>query len=68
VVYAPIGDTEFVRLGSALVVTTQRLSAHRTAPDGKLGGGSFAVTNIWKKLPQGWRIVYGHESWVKPPG
>jgi hypothetical protein len=26
------------------------------------------VTYIWKKLPQGWRIIYGHESWARPPG
>jgi len=26
------------------------------------------VTYVWQRLPQGWRIVYGHESWKKPPG
>ena len=62
VVYTQSGATGFMPLDADAVVTTQTLSSRRTGPDGKLSTGSFVVTSIWKKLPQGWRIVYGHES------
>jgi len=62
VVYTQSGATGFMPLDADAVVTTQTLSSRRTGPDGKISTGSFVVTSIWKKLPQGWRIVYGHES------
>jgi len=65
VVYTPLGKTEFMPLGADVVVTTQALSSRRTAPDGKISKGTFVVTYVWRKLPQGWRIVYGHESWSR---
>jgi len=57
--------TEFMLLGADVVVTTQALSSRRTTPDGKIGKGTFVVTYVWRELPQGWRIVYGHESWSR---
>jgi hypothetical protein len=24
--------------------------------------GTFAVSAIWRRLPDGWRVVYAHES------
>ena len=68
VVYTPQGKPAFMQLARDVVVTTLELASHRTLPDGKVGTGTFVVTDVWKKLPQGWRIVYGHESWAKPPG
>jgi len=65
VVYTPLGKSEFMLLGADVVVTTQALSSRRTTPDGKIGRGTFVVTYVWRKLPQGWRIVYGHESWSR---
>lgn len=68
VVYASTCRTGFVQLSPDSMATTQCLSSRRTGPDGKVSVGKFAVTSIWKKLPQGWRIIYGHESWTRPPG
>jgi ketosteroid isomerase-like protein len=65
VVYTQSGPAELLPLDVDAVVTTQTLSSRRTGPDGKTSTGSFVVTSIWKKLPQGWRIVYGHESWAR---
>jgi len=65
VVYTPLQPTQFQTLAPGVVATTQWLGSRRTAPDGKISTGKFAVTSIWKNLPQGWRIVYGHESWQR---
>lgn len=62
VVYTETGKTEFVPLAVNLVVTTSQLAARRLLTDGKAGEINLVVTSVWKKLPQGWRIVYGHES------
>jgi ketosteroid isomerase-like protein len=64
-VYTQTGPTEFEQMSSGLVVTTRTLDSRRTLPDGKESTGSFSITDIWKKLPQGWRIIYSHESWVR---
>lgn len=65
VVYRPLQPTKFQQLAPGIEVTTQWLGSKRTGPDGKISTGKFAVTSIWKKLPQGWRIVYAHESWQR---
>ncbi len=64
VVYTQTAPTEFEQIGSDLVVTTRTLNSRRTGPDGKISTGHFAVTLIWRKLAEGWRIVYSHESWA----
>ncbi len=61
---APVFDT----LAPDAVLVTEQLSSRRTGADGKTSVGTFVVTSVWKRLPEGWRIVYGHESWAKPPG
>ncbi len=65
VVYTPTGDIQIMSLASDLAVSTQTLSSRRTLPNGKTSTGTFVVSYIWKKLPQGWQIVYGHESWSR---
>jgi ketosteroid isomerase-like protein len=65
VVYTPTGDIQIMSLASNLAVSTQTLSSRRTLPNGKTSTGTFVVSYIWKKLPQGWQIVYGHESWSR---
>ena len=61
---APVFDT----LAPGTVLVTQQMSSRRTGTGGKPSLGTFVVTSIWKHLPEGWRIVYGHESWARPPG
>jgi ketosteroid isomerase-like protein len=68
VVYTPQGEPEFTALAPDVVLTTETIAGRRTLPDGKVSTGTFVVTSIWEKLPQGWRIIYGHESWTRPPG
>ncbi|MGH8401281.1 MAG: YybH family protein [Gammaproteobacteria bacterium] len=65
VIYTQQGQTGFKQLDASVVVTTQSLTSRRTSPDGKVSTGSFTVTDVWQRLPQGWRIVYAHESWVR---
>ena len=64
-VYVATSPVKFQRLSADVMVTTQTLASRRTSPDGKLSKGSFAVTDIWQKLPEGWCIVYAHESWAR---
>jgi len=64
-VYTQVGPTQFQRISKDVEVTTRSLTSRRTGPDGKIQTGKFAVTEIWRKLPQGWRIVYAHESWQR---
>lgn len=68
VVYTPMAPTRFLQLGPDAWVTTLAMSSRRTGPDGKVATGTFAVTDIWRKGAQGWRIVYAHESWKQLPG
>lgn len=66
--YVQNGEPGFLALGPDVEVVTWPLASHRTPADEKTGSSEFVVTYIWQRLPQGWRIVYGHESWKKPPG
>ncbi|HLI19446.1 MAG TPA: hypothetical protein VKV22_14405 [Rhodanobacteraceae bacterium] len=66
--YAQDGAPGFMALGSNVEIVTWPLSASGTLPNGKPLTSAFVVTYVWQRLPQGWRIVYGHESWKKPPG
>lgn len=65
--YSQEGPTEFTALAPGVEITTERLYSRRTLPDRKVSTSAFVVTYVWRRLPQGWRILYGHESWVKPP-
>lgn len=66
--YVESGTPGFMALGMDVEIVTWPLMSSRVAPDGKTSTSNFVVTYIWQRLPQGWRIVYGHESWAKPPG
>ncbi|HLI18015.1 MAG TPA: hypothetical protein VKV22_07070 [Rhodanobacteraceae bacterium] len=63
--YSENGAPGFMALGPDAEVVTWPLVAHGTGADGKPLTSAFVVTYIWQRLPQGWRIVYGHESWAK---
>lgn len=67
-VYSATAAPEFDTLAPGTVLVTQQMSSRRTGTDGKPSLGTFVVTSVWKRLPEGWRIVYGHESWARPPG
>lgn len=66
--YAESGRPGFMALGPDVEIVTWPLIAHGAAPSGKPFTSAFVVTYVWQHRPEGWRIVYGHESWAKPPG
>ena len=63
-VYSETAKARFMPLADDLIVTTSPLAARRTLADGTTSASHFVVTSIWRKLPQGWRVVYAHESWA----
>jgi ketosteroid isomerase-like protein len=62
VVYQIQGAPEVLALAPKVVVTTLLMKAHRTLPSGEVKDGRFAVSSIWQKRPEGWKVVYSHES------
>lgn len=62
--YAERTTPIFRPLGQDLVVTVQSLTARTSLPDGTTRNKNLSFTAIWKKLPQGWRIVVAHESFA----
>jgi ketosteroid isomerase-like protein len=58
VVYQIRGAPEVLELAPNVVVTTLLLTAHRTLPNGEVKEGRFAVSSIWQKQPEGWKVVY----------
>lgn len=62
VVYAQESQPEVAVLDPETVLVTQQMTAHRTGPDGKPSDGTAVITTIWRRLPIGWRVTYGHES------
>ena len=62
VVYEIKGPPEVVQLSPTVVVTTLLMKAHRTLPSGEVKESGFAVSAVWQKRPEGWKVVYSHES------
>jgi ketosteroid isomerase-like protein len=62
VVYQLQGAPEVVELAPNVMVTTLLMKAHRTLPSGEVRDARFAVSSIWQKRPEGWKVVYSHES------
>ena len=62
VVYQVLGAPEVLELAPNVIVTTLLMKAHRTLPSGEAKEGRFAVSSIWQKRPEGWKVVYSHES------
>ncbi len=65
VVYAQQLPPEVAVLDAETVLVTQQMTAHRTGQDGKPSDGTAVITTIWRRLPVGWRVTYGHESSVR---
>ncbi|MGA2186985.1 MAG: nuclear transport factor 2 family protein [Steroidobacteraceae bacterium] len=65
VVYTLKGKPDFRVPAPGLVVTTLFMTSHRTLPSGAVSDGAFAVSSLWQKRPEGWRVIYSHESSTK---
>jgi len=63
--YTQTSPTSFMDVAPGVVVTTQQLASQRTGPDGKMQKGTFAVSDVWRRQRNGWRIVYACESWAR---
>jgi ketosteroid isomerase-like protein len=62
VVYTMQGKPTFLVPARGLVVTTIFLKSRRTMPNGVVADGKFAISSLWQKRPEGWRVIYSHES------
>jgi uncharacterized protein (TIGR02246 family) len=62
VVYTVQGKPEIRVLKPDLAVTTLLMTSRRTGLDGALKEGRFAVSAIWQRRAEGWRVIYSHES------
>ncbi len=65
VIYAQQTTPEITILDPTTALVTEQMTSHRTGSDGKPSNGAFIITTIWRKLPVGWRVTYGHESWAR---
>ena len=62
VVYTMQGKPEVRVLNADLTVTTLFMTSRRTRPDGEVKEGRFAVSAVWQRRAEGWRVIYSHES------
>jgi uncharacterized protein (TIGR02246 family) len=62
VVYTMQGKPTFLVPATGLVVTTIFLKSRRTTANGQIADDAFAVSSLWQKRPEGWRVIYSHES------
>jgi len=62
VVYRQAAPPSFLVLDPGAVIVTEPLTAERTGADGRMARLTIAVTMVWQKSPEGWRVAYQHES------
>ena len=65
VVYTQVGDPEYTMPGPGLVMLTHFMTSQRTLPSGEMRVTGFGISALWQKRPEGWRIIYAHESMVQ---
>ena len=64
-VYSLRSAPEIKVIGPDVAATLQSMDVSSTGPNGVKSTVSVVATSIWKKLPEGWRIVLAHESLVQ---
>jgi ketosteroid isomerase-like protein len=62
VVYTILAKPDVRAITPELAITTLAMRSRRTAPSGDVTAGFFAVSSVWQKRPEGWRVIYSHES------
>jgi ketosteroid isomerase-like protein len=62
VIYTMQGKPGFLEPAPGVIVTTIFLKSRRTMTNGQISAGAFAISSLWQKRPEGWRVVYSHES------
>jgi ketosteroid isomerase-like protein len=56
---------EITEISADVIATLQSMEVTSTGPDGKQASAQVVATSVWKKLPEGWRIVLAHESLIQ---
>jgi uncharacterized protein (TIGR02246 family) len=64
-VYSLRSVPEIKVIGPDVAATLQSMDVSSTGPNGVKSTVSVVATSIWKKLPEGWRIVLAHESLIQ---
>jgi ketosteroid isomerase-like protein len=62
--YTIVGDPDFRMPAPGLVMVTYFLTSERTQPDGTTLRTRVGISALWQRRPEGWRIIYAHESTV----
>ena len=60
--YERVGDPAYKALGDDCGITTLAMHARSKLPNGQTREREIAFTGLWRRGPEGWRIVYAHES------
>ena len=61
-VYRLRSAPEITAISPEVVATLQSMDVTSTGPGGAKATVHVVATSIWRKLPEGWRIVLAHES------
>jgi ketosteroid isomerase-like protein len=64
VVYTMVGEPDYRMPGPGLVMVTYFLTSRRTDPSGAARNTRLGISALWQHRPEGWRIIYAHESTV----
>jgi len=62
VVYAERTPAQVTALTPDIAIVVQAMKSQRTLPSGEVSSGNFAITQVWQKRAEGWRIIQVHES------
>lgn len=65
VLYAEREPAQITALTPDIAITVQAMKSQRTMPSGEMSSGAFAITQVWQKRVEGWRIIQVHESTVR---
>lgn len=66
-VYRAPSPPQITPISADVVATLQTLEVTSTTPAGAKADARLFATSIWKRLPEGWRIVLAHESLLMAP-
>src|SRR4029434_6327862 len=64
-VYEYLGKPAFELLRTDLGLTTHIIAARARLADGQVRERQLAFTALWSRRPEGWRVIYAHESSTK---
>ena len=65
--YKLAAGPDFVVLGPESALLSFMLDAPKTNADGTRIDRMLAITQLWQKRPEGWRVIYVHESVTEKP-